>query len=210
MKLNYKRYATFLVGIVILTLGVSLTAKSGVGAGSYDSINFALRDVFNISLSLAISSTSLLVVFLAAFVRKSFPRFITFVTSVIMGVSTDMWVQVIRNLSADTIVNKIVMFIIGMFLMCIGLAIYLIPKLPANPADDFMVALTERGFSIRKAKLSIDITCIVIAFLLKGPIGIGTIILTFGIGPAVDFIHGNILRIFYRVDVPSNNEASSY
>lgn len=94
--------------------------------------------------------------------------------------------------------------------MCIGLAVYLIPKLPANPADDFMVALTERGFSIRKAKLSIDISCIVIAFLLKGPIGIGTIILTFGIGPAVDFIHGNILRIFYGTHVPTSNKSNSY
>lgn len=121
MKLNYKRYVTFLVGIVILTLGVTLTAKSGVGAASYDSINFALGDLFNISLSVAISATSLLVVFLAAFVRKGFPRFITLVTSVIMGISTDMWVKVIGNLSPDTILNKIMMFTIGMFFCVLDL-----------------------------------------------------------------------------------------
>jgi uncharacterized membrane protein YczE len=203
MRLDYKRYVTFLLGILILTLGVSLTVKSGIGAGSYDSINFALSDLLRVSVSLTISATSLLMVFLAAFVRRSFPRFITFVTSVIMGTSTDMWVQIIKNLNPETLLIKMFIFVIGMLLMCIGLAVYLVPKLPANPADDFMVALTERGFSIRKAKLSIDITCIIIAFILKGPIGIGTIILTFGIGPVVDFIHGNILRIFYGIDAES-------
>lgn len=195
MKLNFKRYTIFLVGILILTLGVSLTVKSDIGAGAYDSINFALSSLFNVNVSITICATSLLIVFLTAFIRKGFPKFITFLTSVIMAISTDMWVQLIKNLTTETILSKVIMFAIGMFLVCLGIAIYLIPKLPANPADDFMVALTEKGFSIRKAKLSIDIICIIIAFLLKGPIGIGTVILTFVAGPTIDFIHKKILKI---------------
>ena len=44
MKLQYKKYMIFLLGIAILTLGVSMTVKSDIGAGSYDSINFAIAD----------------------------------------------------------------------------------------------------------------------------------------------------------------------
>ncbi len=91
--------------------------------------------------------------------------------------------------NAETILSKVIMFSMGMLLVCLKIAIYLIHKLPASPADDFTVALTEKGFSIRKAKLSIDIICSIIAFLLKGPIEIGTAILTFIAGPAIDFIH---------------------
>ncbi|OOM77235.1 hypothetical protein CLPUN_23520 [Clostridium puniceum] len=32
MRLDYKRYIIFLLGILLLTLGVSLTVKSGMGA----------------------------------------------------------------------------------------------------------------------------------------------------------------------------------
>ena len=38
-----KRYATFLLGIIILTLGVALIAKADIGNGSFDSINFGLQ-----------------------------------------------------------------------------------------------------------------------------------------------------------------------
>ena len=49
MKLQYKKYMIFLLGIAILTLGVSMTVKSDIGTGSYDSINFAIADILNTS-----------------------------------------------------------------------------------------------------------------------------------------------------------------
>ena len=58
MKLQYKKYMIFLLGIAILTLGVSMTVKSDIGAGSYDSINFAIADILNTKVSLAISIDS--------------------------------------------------------------------------------------------------------------------------------------------------------
>ena len=48
MKLQYKKYMIFLLGIAILTLGVSMTVKSDIGAGSYDSINFAIADILTL------------------------------------------------------------------------------------------------------------------------------------------------------------------
>lgn len=194
MKLDLKRYVFFVLGIVILTLGVSLTVKSGMGAGAYDSINFALSDIFKINISLTIGGTSLIIVFLVAAIRKSVPKFTTFITSLIMGIFTDMWVRIIENLKVDTLMGTVVVFVMGMFLVSLGITIYLIPKLPVNPTDDFMLALTEKKWSIMKAKLVIDITCIVIAFLLKGPIGIGTIILTFGVGPGISFINNVMFK----------------
>ena len=46
MKFNIKSSLIFLLGILIMTLGVSLTVKSEIGAGAYDSINFGLAKLF--------------------------------------------------------------------------------------------------------------------------------------------------------------------
>ena len=94
MKLQYKKYMIFLLGIAILTLGVSMTVKSDIGAGSYDSINFAIADILNTKVSLAISMTAFLVLIITAYIRKGFIRITTFITSVIMGLFTDVWVKV--------------------------------------------------------------------------------------------------------------------
>lgn len=201
MKNNVVRYGTFLMGILVMTLGVSLTVKSGLGAGAYDSINFALAEIFHINVSIGIYSTALLVVFITAFIRKRRPRFETFIPSLMMGVTTDMWVGMIKNISADSLYMQIIIFIVGALLVSLGVAMYIIPKLPTNPTDDLMVALTEKKFSITKAKLGIDILCFVIAFILKGPIGVGTVILTFLIGPMVDIFHHIILSILKSLEI---------
>ncbi|GIM29146.1 hypothetical protein CPJCM30710_18120 [Clostridium polyendosporum] len=191
MKKNILRYLTFLMGILIMTLGVSLTVKSGLGAGSYDSINFAIAYIFHINVSIGIYATALLIVFITAFIRKSRPRFQTFIPSVIMGITTDIWVRVIKTIPTDILYMRIFIFIAGALMVSLGIAMYMTPKLPTNPTDDLMVALTEKKFSITKSKLGIDILCFVIAFILKGPIGVGTVILTLAIGPTVDiFYHG--------------------
>ena len=172
MKLQYKKYMIFLLGIAILTLGVSMTVKSDIGAGSYDSINFAIADILNTKVSLAISMTAFLVLIITAYIRKGFIRITTFITSVIMGLFTDVWVKVVDLIPVDTILNKLILFIVGMILVCLGIALYMIPKLPTNPTDDLMVALTEK----------------------KGPIGIGTIVLTFLVGPMVDMFYKILIK----------------
>ena len=124
MKLQYKKYMIFLLGIAILTLGVSMTVKSDIGAGSYDSINFAIADILNTKVSLAISMTAFLVLIITAYIRKGFIRITTFITSVIMGLFTDVWVKVVDLIPVDTILNKLILFIVGMILVCLGIALY--------------------------------------------------------------------------------------
>lgn len=196
MKVNIKSYIIFLLGILLMTLGVSLTVKSEVGAGAYDSINFGLANLFKINVSIAIWITSFIVVVITSILRRKFLKLTTFVTAIIVGISTDMWVIMVKNIALNTIFEKVLAFSIGICLVSIGIAIYIIPKLPANPTDDLMVALTEEnGISIMKAKLTIDTICIIIAFTLKGPIGIGTIIATILIGPLIQIINKLIVNI---------------
>lgn len=198
MRLGYKRYIIFFIGISILTLGVSLTVKSDIGAGSYDSINFALSYKLNLSVGITISLTSLFIAFLAAIVRKSKIRLTTFITSIVIGIFTDFWVGIISYISVNETFMKIIIFLIGSILVCLGLAIYVSSNLPTTPVDDFMVALTEKkGLSLGVSKLFIDVVCIIFSFLLDGPIGIGTIILTLLVGPGAQTFH-SIINNFYN------------
>ncbi len=197
MNFHARKYIIFLLGILTMTLGVSLTVKSEIGAGAYDSINFGLAELLNINVSIAIWATSFIAVVITAVIRGRFLKLTTFITALVVGSSTDMWVMMVKNISINSTLGKVIVFFIGISLVSAGIAIYIIPKLPANPTDDLMVALTEeKGISIMKAKLAIDTTCIIIAFALKGPIGIGTIIATVLVGPFVDLINKVILKIF--------------
>lgn len=69
MKRNKRDYVLYLIGIMMLTLGVSLTVQSDLGAGSIDSINFALAHRLNINLSIVIFVMALLAIAISTCIR---------------------------------------------------------------------------------------------------------------------------------------------
>lgn len=115
-----------------MTLGVSLTVKSEVGAGAYDSINFGLANLFKINVSITIWITSFIVVIITSILRKKFLKLTTFITVIIVGISNDMCVMMIKNIGFNTIFEKVFAFLIGMCLVAtvlIGSLIDVINKL---------------------------------------------------------------------------------
>ena len=196
-------YVQYVGGILILTLGVALSSKAGLGTGSLDSINFALASRTQLNLSIVIVLMAFIAIFISAVIRRGKLSFKTLMTALFMGVSTESWVKIIEVINVDTIAQQIIIFALAIFCVSLGIAIYLRPKFPANPNDDIIVALNEvLGLKMGTAKLFIDIIAIVIALLLKGPVGIGTVLMTVLIGPIVNLINSIINKF-----TPSSIEA---
>lgn len=193
MKRNKMDYVQYVGGILILTLGVALSSNAGLGTGSLDSINFALASRTQLNLSIVIVLMAFVAIFISAVIRRGKLSFKTLMTAIFMGVFTESWVKIIEIITVDTIAQQIIVFALAIFCVSLGIAIYLRPKFPANPNDDMIVALNEvLGLKMGTAKLFIDIIAIVIALLLKGPVGIGTVLMTVLIGPIVNLINSII------------------
>lgn len=203
MKRNKMDYVQYVGGILILTLGVALSSNAGLGTGSLDSINFALASRTQLNLSIVIVLMAFVAIFISAVIRRGKLSFKTLMTAIFMGVFTESWVKIIDVINVDTIAQQIIIFSLAIFCVSLGIAIYLRPKFPANPNDDMIVALNEvLGLKMGTAKLFIDIIAIVIALLLKGPVGIGTVLMTVLIGPIVNLINSIINKF-----TPSSIEA---
>lgn len=190
MKVSYKRYLAFLLGLAALALGVALAVQSNLGASAYDSINFAVAGKLNLSVSMAISISSIVLIVIASIIRRKRPRIATFVTGLIMGLLIDFWVSIVQNINVDSLIMQIVIFVAALVLMGVGIAAYVISKLPPSPLDDLLVALDgATKISMGKIKIGIDITCMIVAFLLGGPIGVGTILMALLLGPTINFFY---------------------
>ena len=74
----------------------------------------------------------------------------------------------------------------GIVIIAIGSGLYLAADLGPGPRDGLMTGLHHRfGWSIRRARTSVELTVLVAGYLLGGTIGIGTVLFAFGIGPLV-------------------------
>lgn len=194
-KYTMRQMILYIIGVFITPLGVVFTINAHLGAGGYDALNFALGEKLGIPTSYAIYGTAFLATFITAFIRRGLPRFTTFISSFFIGLATDFWKKIFVNVEGTTLVSSVIIMIIGLLLVGMAIASYMLSGLPTNPTDDLIVACKERGFSIRVSKITMDVVCVVIAFILGGEIGIGTIVVTFLLGPIIDFFYGLIPKI---------------
>lgn len=197
-KYTLRQMILYIIGVFIMPLGVVFTINAHLGAGGYDALNFALGEKSGISTSYAIYGTAFLALFITAFIRRGLPRFTTFISSFFIGLATDFWKLIFANVQGTTLVSSVIIMIIGLLLIGVAVASYMLSGLPTNPTDDLIVACKERGFSIRVSKITMDAVCVIIAFVLGGEIGIGTIVVTFLLGPIIDFFYSLIPKFVNR------------
>lgn len=185
----------YLIGVGIMPAGAVLTINAHLGAGGYDALNFVLADLLHIRTSLAIYGTAFIILITAALIRKSYPRVETFLSSFFMGISTDFWKTIFNGFEGTNFISSLILMGIGMIIIAFAVASYMLSIFPTNPSDDLILALKERGCKIGIAKMSFDIICVVLAFLLGGEIGIGTIIVSLCLGPIIDFFHKYLTKL---------------
>ena len=77
------------------------------------------------------------------------------------------------------------MLVGGILLVALGSALYIGSGLGPGPRDGIMTGLAERGVKIRVARTIIEVTVLVVGWLLGGQVGVGTVLFAVAIGPLV-------------------------
>lgn len=196
------RILLFISGIFILTFGVALIIKADLGVGSWDSVNVGLSNKFGLSVGTFAFLVAIIMTIIAGIIRGGKFKFYTLCTAFILSGCTDFWLLILKDVSmSNEIIVKIICFLIGMVISSAGLAVYLTPNLAPNSLDDCMMAFKEKfNLSVGMAKLIADSIGIIFALLASGPIGIGTIIITFSVGPLINVFYSRLNSIFKIVN----------
>ena len=83
-------------------------------------------------------------------------------------------------------------------------AMYIGSQLGPGPRDGLMTGLARRtGRSIRLVRTSIEVTVVVLGFLLGGIVGVGTVLYALLIGPVVQFF---LPMLTVRVERPARRD----
>ncbi|WP_069187961.1 hypothetical protein [Bacillus sp. FJAT-27251] len=197
----FYRILFFLVGLALLSLGISLTIKSGLGSGAWDALNVGLSETVAFTPGTWVVLVGIFLIIFNAYLGKRRPDFGAIITLFLTGVFIDFWLLIaFKNLTAVDLSSKGVIFLLGLLIMSIGIPIYIQGKLPLSPIDSLMMALRERfGFSLMVAKTIGETTALILAFFFNGPIGIGTVIVTFAVGPILQLFAPYAQRLFEKL-----------
>lgn len=204
------RIGFFLVGLLIMGLGISLIAISNFGNGSWDAVNIGLSEKTGLSIGVAMNIIAIIQIIIGGIINKEFPNMATMVTSIFLGVFIDFWMLFLNNIKITGYIMQFSVFILALPVLSIGISIYLVSKLPNTPLDYFMLALKSKfNLSLMVSKITSESIGLILGFMLGGTIGVGTIIIILAIGPMIQFLQKPCNDIFDKLSkkVESNSKS---
>lgn len=177
------RWLVFFIGLMTLGLGVALTVKGQFfGVGSWDVLHIGLFKQLGLTIGIWSILVGILIIVISSIGLREFPKIGTLVNMTTVGVFIDFFNWLIPN--PQTIVFQLMAFIAGVLLIGAGGGIYISANLGAGPRDSLMLLIVKKmKLSITVARTIMEISVVIIGFLLGGPIGVGTIIMALGMGP---------------------------
>ncbi|WP_163113480.1 YczE/YyaS/YitT family protein [Bacillus velezensis] len=172
------KYVFYVLGIMILTFGISVTIQSDLGTSPFDALIVGL----SVHAGLTVGSWEIIIAFLLiccnSMLKRQRPEFTGMITAFISGIGIDMWLFFLhRIITPEPWYGKAGCFAIGLVVIGIGTATYLHTNFAPIPVDRLTLIVRElTGRSIFFSRTVIYFIFFILAVMLKGPVGIGTLL----------------------------------
>ena len=108
----------------------------------------------------------------------------TLLNALAIGPSADLVLWLVP--APDGLLPRIGLFVAGLLLLAVATAFYIGAGFGTGARDGLMVGVSQRfGWPIWVARTVIEVTVVIVGWLLGGDVGAGTVIAAFAIGPMV-------------------------
>jgi uncharacterized membrane protein YczE len=176
-----RRLTQLFVGLALYGVSLALVLRAGLGLAPWDVLHQGLAERTGFTVGQMVIAVSF-VVLLAWIPLRQRPGFGTFANAILVGVFVDLTLDVIGP--ADGWPLRVSLLLLGVLLNGLATALYIGASLGPGPRDGLMTGLVRRtGRSVRLVRTVIEVSVLVLGFLLGGTVGIGTVLYAVAIGP---------------------------
>jgi uncharacterized membrane protein YczE len=177
------RLARLLLGLAVFGAGEGFLVAADLGVSPWTVLAQGMSLRTGMSVGVATVAISVLLLLLWVPLRQR-PGLGTLLNAVLVGVFIDVTLAALPD--GMPLGLRAVLVPAGIALVGLGSGLYLTSRLGPGPRDGLMTGLHRRtGRSLRLVRGSIEVTAVVVGFLLGGTVGVGTVAFALLIGPAV-------------------------
>lgn len=183
-----KRYFKLILGLFLFAVGTVITINANLGYSPWDVFHQGLGNIFGIKIGTAnvLVGVSIVVI---EMLRGIKPGIGTILNMLLIGVFMNIIMSIDIMPTFSNIYIRILTIPIGMIVIGLGSYFYIGAGFGAGPRDGLMLFLIRKtNKSVRFIRNSIEITVLIIGYILRGPVGVGTVIISLGLGYAVQFV----------------------
>lgn len=180
------RFLRLNVGLFLYGLGIVITMRSNVGYSPWEVLHSGISQTLGVSIGLVNTAVGAIIVAIVGIMGEKIGLGTIF-NMFMIGLFMDLilffdFIPLIQNFWIGSAV-----MILGLFIISLGTYFYISSFFGAGPRDSLMVAVTRKTkLSVGLCRAILEISVVIIGFLLGGPVGLGTVLSAFAIGFCVE------------------------
>jgi uncharacterized membrane protein YczE len=176
-----RRLVQLFLGLALYGVSLAFLLRAGLGLAPWDVLHQGIAERTGVSIGLVLVVVSFLVL-LAWIPLRQRPGFGTLANASLVGLVVDLTLSVLDDAHAWPL--RVGLLVLGVLLNGLATALYLGASLGAGARDGLMTGLVRRtGRSVRVVRTVLELSVLVVGFLLGGTVGVGTVVYALAIGP---------------------------
>jgi uncharacterized membrane protein YczE len=182
VRSNLVRFGQLYVGLVLYGLSMALLVRARLGLDPWDVLNSGLARRTGLSFGTVVIIVGAVVLLLWIPLRQR-PGIGTVSNIVVIGLVVDLFLALIPPAHAWWLQGGLL--VLGVLGNGIATGMYIGARLGVGPRDGLMTGFVKRHprWSLRLVRTVIEVTVLVVGFLLGGSVGIATVVYAVCIGP---------------------------
>lgn len=178
-----RRLLQLYVGLCLYGVSTAMFVRANLGADPWNVFHLGVGKVFSLDIGTVMIITGALVLLLWIPIRQR-PGLGTVSNVMVLGLAANATLAVLS--APDSLWLKSGLMIAAVVVNALATGMYIGAGFGPGPRDGLMTGIHARtGWSVRVIRTCIELTVLVIGYLLGGSIGIGTLVYALAIGPLI-------------------------
>lgn len=185
---RFARSVQLLVGLVGFGVGITMTLQAGLGVAPWDVLHVGISRQTGMQVGTAGILVGIVLVVLGLALRVR-PGVGTVANVIVVGLVINAllgggW---LADAADGGLVGRSALLVGGIAVTGVGSALYIGSHFGSGPRDGLMVGVHTRfGIRVGVARFIVEALALLAGVALGGPVGVGTLVFTVAIGPAVE------------------------
>ncbi|MGY9370842.1 membrane protein YczE [Citrobacter sp.] len=178
-----RRLLQLFIGLTLYGVSTAMFVRADLGADPWNVFHLGVANLLSMNIGVVIIAVGVLVL-LAWIPLRQRPGFGTLSNVVMIGLAADVALVVIPGF--ESLLARSGLLVSAVILNALATSLYIGAGFGAGPRDGLMTGIHARtGWPVRRIRTAIEVSVLLIGWLLGGTVGVGTVLYALAIGPLI-------------------------